>query len=330
MENKMDLKQFLDAPKNYSSLVPLNFIGYQWLRIGLTNARKKLFRLFSSKPEISQEIRAHAQCLRENGIAEIEEFLSPEEFKTLLKMLKKLEEKNAFTFYFGHQSSGANWMSGPISDQSEEGRWIIDHIARNQKLIGMIEDATGHRLKRIPRLAFQRIEVPLDKSHEDDANCTLHSDRYYSNFKAFLSLDNNDRGNGAYIWCDRSHKMTIKRLLYEYQYSVKESLNRTIGLHERYLKNNRVDVGEFWMKKLNLHERHVEVSKNTLVISNNAGFHKRGTLHSGKTRSQIRINFQYLEQGMLATFLWGVIRLSARLNLLPGRVQNKLKSRGYI
>lgn len=311
--------------------MPLNLIGYQVLRVVISRVKQGLKAKLSFGGPFKDGALLHSfGKLEQDGIVELSSFLSDEDFRSLKQRLQSLESDGHFETLVNYKESGATWVTGVIAKDTADGRWINEKVAEHPALVALIEKANGSKLTVYPRLAFQRLEVPGATIHEDDVDRTLHTDRFYSNYKAYLSIDDNDERNGAYIWCDGSHRVTAKRLIYEYQFSVKSSLHSLVGLPQRYLKNGRVDVGEYWEGALGLKERPVITEGNTLVLSNNAGFHKRGTLAPGTSRSQIRINYQYLEQGWLAKFLWATLRFAAKTGVMPRKLRARLEAKDLL
>ena len=97
-----------------------------------------------------------------------------------------------------------------------------------------------------------------------------------------------------------------------------------------FIESNRVCPSAQEKAELGLYEVPVETAKNALVISNNRGFHKRGTIQPGQVREQFRMLFHYLEEPLYATLLWHVARKLARRGLLPRKLNDLLLHRGLL
>ena len=76
----------------------------------------------------------------------------------------------------------------------------------------------------------------------------------------------------------------------------------------KVLKNENFYVNEDHLKTLNIYEKPIIVSPNSLVISDNIGFHKRGEMHHGFSRKQIRISFHGLQANFIQKSIRNILR----------------------
>ena len=113
----------------------------------------------------------------------------------------------------------------------------------------------GHRV--LERL----IQGPVGEP-EDDPETELHNDTYFSNHKAWLYLNDVEMENGPFVYVKRSHRLSPTQLYYVYR----ESCTRNQGARR---------VARDELERLGLQETIVTCPKNTLVIANVFGFHRR-------------------------------------------------------
>ena len=135
------------------------------------------------------------------------------------------------------------------------------------------------------------------KKDNIDPNRNLHADRHYHCAKAYYLIDENNFNNSPYIYCPGSNIMNEKRIEIENELS-----------KNKVLKNENFYVNEDHLKTLNIYEKPIIVSPNSLVISDNIGFHKRGEMHHGFSRKQIRISFHGLQANFIQKSIRNILR----------------------
>ncbi len=116
-----------------------------------------------------------------------------------------------------------------------------------------------------------------------DPQRTLHSDTFHATMKAWLFLDNVSHRNGPFTYVAGSHRLTWKRLVWEYKNSVTGS-----ELPNSYAARGSLRVSEADLQTLGLPEPTAfEVPANTLVIANTNGFHRRGAASEVSNRMEL-------------------------------------------
>ena len=147
-------------------------------------------------------------------------------------------------------------------------------------------------------LILQWLQLPAGGVDARDRESALHADRHYPCVKACFYINDGDERHSAYVYCPGSHRLTWRRLLYEYRYSVQHQRWKAgLELNDPWieLERGRPVPSRATRQFLGLREVPCVHPKNTLVLSNNMGFHRRGVLEPGLSRQQIRILF-YAEQ----------------------------------
>ena len=116
-----------------------------------------------------------------------------------------------------------------------------------------------------------------------DPQRTLHSDTFHVTMKGWLFLDDVSSRNGPFTYVAGSHRLTAKRLLWEYKNSVKGS-----ELPNSYAARGSLRVSDSDLNTLGLPQPTAfEVPANTLVIANTNGFHRRGAASEVSNRMEI-------------------------------------------
>ena len=158
-----------------------------------------------------------------------------------------------------------------------------------------------------------------------------HVDRHFPTIKAFLTLNLHSKNNGTYVWYPGTQRVSLARIKFEYLHSVYESF-RCRNKHHRiprdWMEHGRICPSNEMRKELGLHEIHIETPENSLVISNNRGFHRRGTIQPGEVREQIRLLFHYLEEPIYIRLAWKLVGWLAKKNILPTQIRKKLDDQG--
>lgn len=116
-----------------------------------------------------------------------------------------------------------------------------------------------------------------------DPQRTLHSDTFHATMKAWLFLDDVGDHNGPFTYVPGSHKLSIKRLKWEYQKSIEGSAQEN-----SYGSRGSLRVDEAELTDLGLPApKAFKVPANTLVIANTNGFHRRGAANEVASRLEV-------------------------------------------
>lgn len=141
-------------------------------------------------------------------------------------------------------------------------------------LFGVFEALEHHPIRR---LAGHRIVERLVQGEGDDVDpeTQLHSDTYFSTHKAWLYVTDVRLENAPLSYVRGSHRLSLRQLGYVYRESVGENKG-----------SRRISDEE-------LGERRLEVltcRKNTLVVANTFGFHKRLRGVPGEERIAVQMS----------------------------------------
>lgn len=106
---------------------------------------------------------------------------------------------------------------------------------------------------------------------EADPQTHLHADTFHSTSKAWLFLDDVGPDDGPFVFVPGSHRLTEKRIEWEYRQSLIASSDRQAYNVEgsfRIAPEDLVQLGDFEPKK-------VTVAANTMVVADTYAFHSR-------------------------------------------------------
>ncbi|MDQ3019433.1 MAG: phytanoyl-CoA dioxygenase family protein [Bacteroidota bacterium] len=281
---------FLDkTPGMFSGGLLSNLLGFQVIR----TLYLSIWRLRPKKA--GKEIQEYIDILERDGILVIPDFFPEDQFAEIRSEFEKIyadwspsdfdpskftKRQKDFPEYF--QSIAEN----RVSPQTE----AFTNYFVNNKLIEEITSSVVHRKNRlIPHSNFEFLQRrSLDKENIGELHSAglPHADVSYPTIKVFLYMNDIDESNAAYVYAKKSHKLTLKRLLFEYKVSV------------RYAKTkNESDtaITEKEFADLGYIPKSICGKANTLLISNNMGFHNRGDFKSLKPRQIAMLDFRPLE-----------------------------------
>jgi hypothetical protein len=316
-------KALLEPPPYHSGGVWLNRAGWQLARTLPHHAMRALRR-----PPANAAAGELVAAAERDGIVVLANFLSDADFARLKAYCQTLAASAAMRREPNREGSGVDWLSGPIA--GDEAQWVREKIALNPLLLGVVAGIARRPIARPPQMGYQRLAMRQDAAYVADAEAVLHADRHFPTVKAYYSLNASTEDNGAYVWARGSHRLTLARLAHEYDYSIRRAMFAKGGaaaLPTAASEAGMVKIAPEHVAAMGVKEEAILTEENTMVISNNFGFHRRGYFKPGAVREQIRLVFHYLEEPFYATWLWrGLSALEAR-RLLPERLRRALQYR---
>ncbi len=128
----------------------------------------------------------------------------------------------------------------------------------------------------------------------------IHADIHFPSVKAWLYLNDVDESNAAMTYARCSHRLSLGRLAYEYEASV-----RVARAKQRTAVGQTVAYGlvrvptEAQLARMAIREEPLCGPANTLVIADTMGFHRRGEFQGNRTRDLLNIRFN--DRGGTAT-----------------------------
>lgn len=299
MKYVLFFKNFLDTPKNYYNNIILNVLGFQVLRYLFHNF---IHFIFKQSKSINIDNDKKYFELKKEGITVIENCFSDDDFKIIANAFDseiKQEQK-----IYNKDNTGLNWSVLTFDSNTFNNKLknVYDIVFKNQKIQNIISKSLNIKDIGKPLISFQMLENPDDNDDDKDIQLALHSDRFFPCFKLYLSVESNDIENGAYMYSKRSHRFSFKRLFHEYEFSIRNALFNSGFKIKKDFEYSRCVPKKKYFKNLYANTESIITKKNTVVISNNKGFHSRGKMEKGTIRKQIRIVYYYLQRPIYYNF----------------------------
>lgn len=292
---KNQLVAFLGPPRQNYNIFLLNLFGLQVLRYLFAFIKYRLFKFEKLKKN------KYLDQLEEDGYTIIKNFLSEKDFQEVLKTSKLIENKKIFKKKKFGNKEVYSYDFFINDNQIESEKTFLINIFNKFDLFPEITKILKVKNSKIQNLSYEKIITGNNFIDSGDVNSEFHSDRFYPCIKMFLYLDDNKKENGSFQYISKSHKFTFHRLCHEYIFSIlicyKNFFRKIMPLFGYCLKNNRVTFQIKNIKKKFGNNSIIECNapRNSLVICNNKGFHKRGTFNAMQTRSHVRLNLYDLQ-----------------------------------
>jgi hypothetical protein len=265
-----------------------NRAGLQLARIAMVNTQFLL-----RKRRVTDDIRRYVETYERDGVVAIENFLEPEAFARI--------QEECRTAYDG----------GLFGSEVAEDNAVVEeslNIGKHKEELHVTwQTLSGHdRLARLAAGILRRPSVEKPKYSVSfmtkDSNAPaptrlvgtnyLHADVHYSSGKAWLLLSDVTEENGAFVYAKGTTKLTLARLAYEYDASVRVARARRGTGYKATVPGGVVRAPtEKQMRRMGIVEEPITGAANTLILADVMGFHKRGEFLEGRRREQIQITF---------------------------------------
>ena len=307
-------KRLLDPPLYHTGPEWLNRMGWQVARTSFHHG----LHAIRSRPAPVEGIAASLAEGERTGCVVIPNFLAPQDFERLQAYCASLRTSGAVKVDENRGNTGLDFTTAAINGNSPDAQWVVEKIARDARLLCVVGTLSRRHIRRPPQVAYQLLTMRPGADFSPDAETILHADRHFPAVKAYYSLNVSTVENGAYVWCPGSHRLTAARLRHEYSESI-----RYAKLRDKF----NVDIPQKNLDEMGVKEVTILTEPNTLVVSNNFGFHRRGHFERGAVREQLRLVFHYLEEPVYATWAWSVLRKLDRRNLIPPKLRHAIQYR---
>jgi hypothetical protein len=249
---------------------------------------------------VCNRVRAALDVMDRDGVVTVENFLDPSDFRLLLG---EYEQSRADPHR--HETPlGSNFMMEHCYANYAPRRYPNSmRLLRDNAFLLELAAAVSRRRKTYkPHVDFYTVYKPApDAPYEDrDATQYSHPDRHFPCVKAFLYLADVTHEDGPFCYAKGSHRMSLDRLRFEYDYSViwathNSHRGRAGSSQNQLFTHLLADAAENWLKQHGMSCDPIVGRANTLIVSNNRGFHRRGTPTSGRPRPMVYMDFGYLQ-----------------------------------
>ena len=252
----------------------LNALGLQIFRIFIarviSNARAKLNL---DCPQVDQ--------LKREGYAIIENFLAEDDFRKLYTEYRKLMDS-------GLWRNGKSRKDGPnqifflsLGDLDDKEFPNFSNFLKNETVNNIFQAVEKKGLDLRSKLVISQFQYLIQGEDDGsvDPETDLHADTFFNTHKAWFYLEDVKLENGPFVYVPGTHNFSLKgRLHREYTYS----------LNSNQKGSRRVHPDE--LRQLDLEEKVIHVQKNTLVVANTLGYHRRLRGEPGYDRPTIAIS----------------------------------------
>ncbi len=286
----------LNSPPYHIGSIIENRLGLQIGRILGKQITHKLRKRF-----LSPDIEEYLEILQRDGVLAIENFLPDEEFKKVLTEFERVTEGTSLTPYKNVENAKLYRLQLALSGAPKELSSIRKNFQENEFLNRIAAAVVRRAITSKPDVLLDTYQNLHNSGIDNDIENILHADLHVPTVKMFFYLTRTDNRNGAFIYAKGSHKLTLARLVHEYELSVREAkLKRGMPIPEHLLERRAEQVRNIikpsYRRRLKIEETQFCVAPNTLLITNNMGFHRRGEFHGNEPRKAILINYRKAEK----------------------------------
>ena len=259
-------KSFKDNPVIGSPL--LNRLGLHVVRLIVAHGVMRV-RMWMLALPVSREDR-HAYF--RNGMIIKENFLNEDEFEKLE------DEARSFKGEVREARQGDTLTQRAVlSPEVLQGQPAMMKFFANKRLLRLSQFTAGHL--RAPLYYIENVKNGYCEGPKDPQK-NMHVDTFHPSMKFWFFIDDVEADKGPFSYVPGSHKLTWKRIKWHYKMSLVARDDKN-AYHARgstrYTLNDLKELGLPEPKKL-------AVKKNTLVIANVFGIHRRGDSEQKSSR----------------------------------------------
>jgi ectoine hydroxylase-related dioxygenase (phytanoyl-CoA dioxygenase family) len=264
---------FLTTKKTIDSVL-LNFLGLQIFRYLLSKSIYFLLGFFYSEKKMQKYYK--------NGYLIIDKFLSQEkflkineEFITIIEKEKK--GRNIYAKSDIEKNSSINYILFEFEDNNENKLLYPElySLYKDTKINDYFRLA--ERKKKI-MLCMRLERLITNDEFKNDSNSYWHVDTYHNTHKAWIYLTDVKKENGSFNYLKGSNRLSITRLIWEYYNSIKTSIDKDFM---PFFTHKNLS------KKLEENKKEFSCEKNSFLIANTHGFHRRGDSITGQIRDSV-------------------------------------------
>jgi hypothetical protein len=271
------IKNFFSGEKAINSFF-LNLIGAQSVRYIIT---KSLYWIKINFFNTNKLLSLKYKKLIDDGLQIKENFLSEQEFNNIFLEYEKLINDKRFVVIEKQSVTeverGIDLKYAYVSDKLKEDYPFLFNLKNNRDIRDFFEYAEQKKNINI-QCRLERIEITSNEL--PDTNKDYHYDTYYNTFKCWLFIKDVESSMGPFRFVCKSHLFNLKRLFLEWINSVKYSINNSVNTSFRDSEINK--------KYNDSISQEITVKKNSLVMANTHGLHRRGDGVVGSVRFGIQ------------------------------------------
>jgi FkbM family methyltransferase len=311
LESVRKIRRRIEANLYYSPpnlrLTFLNIFGFQVLRFYCELVRFRFMRSLWKPHDIN-----FSASIKLNGYFKTERFLDLVSFKQLKENIETIVErervatgskltvfKDEIAIRLNIDERYLNSVKGRLDSLA----WEIWDAVPFDTVLHHAEDVNCSTEKSARQFEIEYISVPHNGVDHYDHNTWWHADRHFHCGKAFFFINDHEQKNGTYEFFPHQNQSILSRTYYEYIFSVRWYLRYVLsGFNStKMLEKNiaKPRVSDFEYRLLGLRSSPVVAPQNTLLVSDNISFHRRGKLSPGTKR--VNINFTFYKNRLSLT-----------------------------
>lgn len=252
----------------------LNRIGVQPFRIWLAEKRYN-----TRSKYLTEEIAPYIETLQNDGIIVISDFLPEAEFNQLEKECHQALEQEERTVV---RQDGPNEYTNNNAKELFDKYPSISAAFKNKKIEQLFKAAERRDVKLEDITNILSCLIQGKDNGKEDPETSLHEDTFFNTHKAWLYISDVEYPNAPFVYVmgSNNHDKT-DRFNKSYQNSIQK--NR---IHSRR-------ISEKELKELGLKETHFLAKKNTFVMANTLGFHRRLRGEEGNKRIALAFSARF-------------------------------------
>ena len=255
----------------------LNKWGIQPLRMKIATRRYKN-RKWSVDPIVAKEAREVA----EKGITQIDDFLSPEHFAQVAEECRALRDEGNWHVV---TQMGPNVIKNINLKEIDLTKYpALKKLMEEPRIEALFEAAEKRPLNIYDSKNFYFLLQYLVQGDEDtfDPESALHTDTFFNTHKAWLYIDDVKLENGPFVYVENSHLADSEyRRKKEYEYSQIKGVKGSRRIPQKEVEEQ------------GLEEKICTCDKNTLVMANTLGYHRRLNGVGGHDRLTFAISARF-------------------------------------
>lgn len=273
-------------------------------RLGLQVYRTmgKHFAWLLRKKRVNSEIKTALEVLERDGVLAIPDFLHLEQYQLVKEEFEKLEPELTFGPFRETTGGRIDVANLKLRESDKNFPSIRQFLQSHPLLLALASAAIRRTISSPPQVAVSVYRRNDPAVEDNDIENVLHADLHAPTIKAFYYLNEINESNGAFVYAKGSHKFSLNRLRHEYDISVRAArlerngVSQPSSLIAERGPNKRPMVSDTLKERMAIKETSLCGRANTLVVTNNMGFHRRGEFTGDAPRKTILLNFRHLER----------------------------------
>jgi len=232
---------------------------------------------------------SNVENLKYNGYFMIDNFLSDKQFHKL---------ENNFQNIKGRFPNGKH-ITADVRSFFNNNRDYLELIKQSAQIKSFSQDTSN---------GFPRSEIWYHKHTKQDSQFKFHSDTFHPTIKCWLYLEDIEESQGPFEYVPQSNQYNIYRMIWDY-----ENSNMKVGdelwtrrIEEggkpgsfRVFEDSTIQEEDEELKRLGFSRKISCVGKkNTLLVANTFGYHKRGIGKVGSFRSTLTSQYRPVAFGV--------------------------------